>query len=250
MTPARFVIFRSRGMAERKRTSQGGFTLLELAIGLVIIGLLAGGGLAIYTTVSDQVKREETAQYMETVRRSLLIYGSINKRLPRADYFPPAGIEDTVAEATIRGELPYKEIGVAPYDAWGRRLKYAVNWQLTTSGSCLELKAMILGSAVPENSPRVWDATGGVNTANPMRFGVVIVSAGPRDADGDGSVFDGSYDIGPPESGGNNNHLPGTSLDGPPFLRRRPEYSETARFDDLVIYIGAPTLYDWMKCTN
>lgn len=233
-------------MNHRNPPLQSGFTLLELAIALVIIGLLAGGGLAIYTTVSDQVKREETAQYMETVRRSLLIYGSINKRLPRADVVAPVGIED--AAGVVLGELPYKEIGVPPYDAWGRRLKYAVNGQLTTSG-CPELKAMILGSAVPENSPRVWDATGGVNTANPMRFGVVIVSAGPRDADGDGSVFDGSYDIGPPESGGDN-QTTDPYLGGPPFLRRHPEYSETARFDDLLIYIGAPTLYDWMRCTN
>lgn len=239
--------FRCVGRNGRRRFLQSGFTLLELAIALVIIGLLAGGGLAIYTSISDHAKREETAQYLETVRRSLLIYANLKGRLPRAD----AGTDGVEDGAGVKiGELPFKDIGVMPLDAWGRRLKYSVNARLTTDKNtgCDELKKMIQKTAVPENSPKVWEATGGGGAANPLRFVVVIVSAGPRDADGDGHVFDGSYDIGPPESGGQNQTA--DPYAGPPFLRRKPEYSSSVKFDDLVIYIGAPTLYDWMRCTN
>jgi prepilin-type N-terminal cleavage/methylation domain-containing protein len=230
-------------MISRAARNRQGFTLLELAIALLIIGLLTGGSLAIITSISAQAKRQETAQYMETVRQSLLAFANLKKALPLAD----VGADGIGDPNTFKGGLPYKDIGVEPLDAWGRSIKYEVNQALTVNTtSCSELKDMIVNSslgappATPANWPKVWDATGGSLAANPLLTAVVAVSSGPGDADGDGSVYDQVSDG---VSGGNN-------ITGNPYLRRRPEYSASARFDDLVIYIGAPTLYDWMKCTN
>lgn len=207
-----------------------GFTLLELAIVLVIIGLVGGGGLLVVNSMVSHHKRSQALQQLEDARRALLTYASYYKSLPYAD----SG-DDGVADAgATEGWLPYKTLLIKPYDAWGRKIKYEINGAL----SCSTLKGIINGSAdLSAWRPKVWDADGAA-ASNPFATMVILVSAGAADADHSGNVFDAIYD------GSVTPAVGGSNVSGSPYLRQKP----TSEFDDLVLYVGAPTLYDWMKC--
>lgn len=209
---------------------RSGFTLLEVAIALLIISLLGSGGILLVGTLFAQERRIETTEYMEEVRLALLTHANITKALPAADI----GTDGYADPGQNRGELPSLNLLIRPLDAWGQRLKYQVNIALTNGGtSCNALKEMIKGvPANPAQWPKVWDDDGGPDAANPFPVALILVSAGPKDADQDGSSFD---------------HVDGKgdNRDGDPaYLRRKPD----ASFDDLVLYIGPHTLYDWMRC--
>lgn len=220
--------------------SRSGFTLVEVAVALVIIGLVAGTGMLMLRRMVVNEHRISTLEYMAEVRQGLLLFANKSGRL-----LPPGG----------GGAYPtfsHPGLGVAGYDAWGRKLKYAIHPELdgspvnpTVPGnrlhSCNTLKTFIKGTAEnPPGSglfpdwPMVFDEDAGV--AFPVA--AVLVSPGSDDADGAGwgeppvtSYFDGIV-------GEGDNYL------GTTYLRHRP----TSNFDDLLVYIGPTVLYDWLQC--
>lgn len=205
-----------------------GFTLLELAIVLVVIGLLAGGGVALLGSIWEHQKRFETQAYMEEARQSLLVYASVSGRLPGALPSPPYS------------HLNYGALGIGANDAWNRPLRYEVHPGLLVNKttSCSTVKSLIDGSALSTwSGPKVWDE----DAAQALPVTVVLASAGAKDADNQ------DYDADPVAElrsafdaiGGKGNNYSGT-----PFLFNRPG----PEFDDLVVYIGPSTLYDWLKC--
>lgn len=108
-----------------------GFTLVELAVVLVIVGLLTGGGLAAFTAAAEQRLRREQAQQLAQVRTALYGFALRHGRLPCADRDdPPDGREDYVgpdcAPGADTGALPWATLGVARGDAWGNPLYYSV----------------------------------------------------------------------------------------------------------------------------
>ncbi len=111
--------------------SRRGFTLVELAVVLVIVGLLTGGGLAAVTAAAEQRLRREQAQQLAQVRSALYGFALRHGRLPCADRDdPPDGVEDYVgpdcAPGADTGALPWATLGVARRDAWGSPLYYSV----------------------------------------------------------------------------------------------------------------------------
>jgi prepilin-type N-terminal cleavage/methylation domain-containing protein len=115
-----------------------GFTLLEMAVVLVIVGLLLGGLLPVISGQMDQQRRNETRKYMDEVRDALLGYAvsTANKRLPCPDSNGDGTAEaacTTVAQQV--GTLPYKDLGVAEKDAYGNVLSYAVTREFADSAT-------------------------------------------------------------------------------------------------------------------
>lgn len=122
--------------------TQAGFSLVEMAIVLAIVGLLLAGLLPTISSQIEQQRRNETRKYMDEVRDTLFGYAITNKRLPCPD---TSG--DGTAEATCTtiaqqvGTLPYKDLGVADKDAYGSVLVYAVTkefavpFTLSTAGT-------------------------------------------------------------------------------------------------------------------
>lgn len=104
-----------------------GFSLVEMAIVLAIVGLLLGALLPTLSSQIEQQRRTETRKYMDEVRDALLGYAIANKRLPC-----PAANDNGSAQATCTttasqfGKLPYKDLGVTDKDAFGSVLVYAV----------------------------------------------------------------------------------------------------------------------------
>jgi prepilin-type N-terminal cleavage/methylation domain-containing protein len=86
---------------------QNGFTLVELAIVLVILGLLVGIGAQMIGPLTKRMKLNETRQIVNSARESLLGYAVVNGYLP----------SDTDSN-------PLGKAGAQSKDAWGRELVY------------------------------------------------------------------------------------------------------------------------------
>jgi len=144
------------------RAPVAGFSLVELAIVLFIVGLLM---LSLMSTLSSQTEQrnfEETRRRLEQARELLLAYAIVNRRLPcparsnsaGAEVRDAAGeckntsgaiVEDhfggTLSDGTDGGLLPAVTMGFQPVDnagfavdAWGNRIRYAVAKTITGTG--------------------------------------------------------------------------------------------------------------------
>ena len=115
------------------RTATAGFSLIELAVVLVIIGLMLGGLLVPLSTQMENDRRKETAATLELIREALIGYAIINKKLPCPDTNADGRENCTgpVPNGTPSG-LPYADLGVSPVDAWGNPFSYAVSSNFTT----------------------------------------------------------------------------------------------------------------------
>ena len=116
----------------RRRARSSGFSLIELAIVLVIIGLLIGGGVVALQATTERQQRSEERRQMEQVRDALYGFAMANGHLPCADTDePPNGQQnrngEQCASGADRGALPWATLGVGERDAWGHRLYYAVD---------------------------------------------------------------------------------------------------------------------------
>jgi len=201
------------------RGDQQGFTLIEIAVVMVIIGLLAGGGVSLMRLLTERKARNDALAYLKETQATLIGFAERTGRLPYADS-DGDGAENP---GVVSGAVPYLTLQVPPTDPYKRPLRYALNASLGTSrtASCTALRAGLSGA------PLMVDADG-APTAFPI--GAVLVSAGPMDADGDGNVFD---DLATGTHQGDNS-------DGLPNYLRHPP---VAAFDDLVAYLGGNELY-------
>jgi prepilin-type N-terminal cleavage/methylation domain-containing protein len=105
-----------------------GFSLIEMAIVLVIISLLAMGLLTPIAVQMDLQKIKQTDGTLEEIKEALLGFAVINERLPCSDK-DGNGIEDfpckTIA-TNAEGYLPWANLGVGRYDGWGKPFRYRV----------------------------------------------------------------------------------------------------------------------------
>ncbi len=219
--------------------NEKGFTLIEIAIVMVIIGLLAGGGVSLMGMLSERKIRNENAEYLNEAKFALISYAKIHGRLPWAD--DENNIDGREDDNRGTGTLPYLTLGMKPKDANSRVIKYALNSSLGTKGttsrstSCSTLRTLM--TDLPHPDPVVIDSDSCNPTCDDFSVAAVLISAGPKDADNDGDVFDDVPASGPSDPSGNNTN-------GNPNYIRSPPIDNT--FDDLVVYISGYSLYGEM----
>ncbi len=214
-----------------------GFTLVELAIVLVIVSLLAGGLVLAVGAQNEQRQRSETQALLQEGREALLGFAASHYAADGKPYLPCPdtdndGMENRVANAcsNAEGRFPWSTLGLAPLDAWGNRVRYRVHssfsrsdvgFTLSSAGdlrvcddaACAATLATTLPAVLVSHGPNGLGATNAANGANPA----------PTSAD-ELENTDGDRD----------------------FVSHTPRPVEAGAFDDLVVWLSPHVLFNRM----
>lgn len=215
--------------------SSRGFTLVELAIVLVIVALLAGGLMVSMSSQIEQRSRSDTQQQLQDIRDALLGFAASHNALDGKPYLPCPdtdgdGVENRAGNlcSNVEGTLPWSDLGVGNQDAWNNRFRYRVEssfsrkdigFTLATSGTlqvcdqaaCTSTLATSLPAVIVSHGMNGLGATTSGNSANPA----------PAGAD---------------ELGNTNNDTN--------FVSHPPTPAGANEFDDLVIWLSPNILYN------
>jgi len=170
-----------------KNSNPKGFTLIEMAVVLVIVGIIISIVATVLPSLIKSSKIKKARSILEQVDYAIQGYVAANGRLPFADK-GNSGEEDSETP-TYFGNLPFLTLGLSSGDdAWGNRLKYGVNKDLTTTNA--GNLGVALNTACSDNPVSPDKLHVNINgTLTHMVY--VIVSGGSKDEDGAGGLFDG-----------------------------------------------------------
>ena len=256
------------GPAGRLR-DQAGFTLVELAIVIAIVGFLLGAFLAPLRAQIDAARIRETERMLDEIRDALIGHAITRGALPCPDVVAD-GIDGqapvTCAGAALEGVLPFQALGVSRADAWGRLFRYRITREFTSpaltgqppgagrldladtgditvltrgddpgTGGTIEIKHQSLATALVRTAP------------------AVVHSAGPNGLGGLGTVTGTAL---PPPAATSADELENADADATFVSRTHSRGAETCddvdevsvpppplcEFDDLVTWISTPLL--------
>lgn len=229
-----------------------GFTLIELAVVLVIVGILLGSTLSSLSSRIEYTRKNETATELEEVKQAMMAYAFVNGNLPCPDCSDNAGdcaaasAADGVADydtANNRcyvngslGNLPWVTLGMGRSDAWGTRYRYSVQNIYADAGAAFALGSAA-GSETILEPDFTADATGAVTRILANNIVAVLLSHGPNGFGG----MDENNVARAAIPAANIDELENTNDDQ--FYYTRPETAVGAtiaggEFDDVVIWIS------------
>lgn len=137
---------------------QPGFTLIELAIVLVIVALLTSGLLMGISAQRSTAENADAQRQLENIREALLGYAMANGRLPcpALANLPNTDVNAGIAPAppcdnALRyGVVPWVTLGLPETDPWGRRFTYYASSDFTAAlagGTLASFTLATLGNA-------------------------------------------------------------------------------------------------------
>lgn len=133
-----------KGFSKQQKNNicgQGGFTLVEIAVVLVLVGLLLGSFIGSITQRIETSQRENTKKQLEDIKAALLGFVSAWGRLPCPATATGNGNEQPFGGSTIaipctlqHGFIPGKTLGISGtynrdallVDVWGNPIRYSV----------------------------------------------------------------------------------------------------------------------------
>ena len=244
-----------------------GFTLIEMAIVLMIVALLLGGMLVPLSAQMDQRNVSDTQKALSEIKEALIGYAIANGRLPCPASSTSNGVESPVGGGNCtnfyNGFVPAATLGVTSavdnqghtgfaVDSWGNRIHYAVTAQTatvsgfnsnvaftvftTTNGMSADtisnLAPNLLVCSTASGATSSSCASGPPSTALTTSPGVpvVIYSTGKNGASGGASGDEAE------------NPNPNSSDNDRVFV----SHNLTTTFDDLVTWISPNILYNRM----
>lgn len=126
-----------------------GFTLVEMAVVLVIVGLLLGGLLVPITAQMDLRNYSDERKSMEDINAALLGYAMSNGYLPCPAISSSDGAEDRTGNTCTGnkrvGFLPWATLGLHKLDSWGHLYRYSVTLAYADSTTKITLSPLTAG---------------------------------------------------------------------------------------------------------
>lgn len=227
-----------------------GFTLIEIAIVLVIVGLLLGGLLMPLAAQVDTRRVAETDAALEEIRDAIYGFAIANGRMPCpadpsvASSTAGAGDERTPPcnGASARGVVPWQTLGISETDAWGRRYTYRVTQTFADASPSSALGCATVGSA----ASFALCSTGNITVTNgaasiASNIPAIVVSHGKN---GLGAwLSDGTQLAGPSST----DEIENTDNDATFVSRTHSAAGSTSgEFDDLVAWVVPGILFNRM----
>jgi len=205
---------------------KSGFTLVEMAIVLIIIGLLISTLLAPLSAQRDLKDYSQVRTDLAQIQEALYGYAVVNGRLPCPD-INGDGIADAcggVTNATSTGgNIPWVTLGVQINDPWGRPYQYRVNdaFGITFSLSTTAIGAGILTVYKDSTLTTTWA----------INVPAVIYSSGKNGA------------VQPPVSA---DELENRTTAGAKFDANFVSHELSPTFDDVVVWLSPNILFNRM----
>ena len=223
-----------------------GFTLVEMAIVLVILGFVLAALLLPLQAQRNQLFQTQTENTLEIAKKALLGYAQSKGRLPCPAIAASNGMEDPLGGGTCTqqaGFLPAATLGITPVDAngfaidgWNNRIHYAIttanaNAFVTSNGmSNFGIVGLAPDLRVCATSNPASSCTPAINLIN--NAVAVIFSTGKNF--GQSAGVDETSNLSAPAT---------------TFYSRTPTAATAApsyEFDDMVIWISPFVLYNAM----
>lgn len=208
-----------------------GFTLIEMAIVMVILGALLGGLLVPLASQREVNQRKAASQLLQEIRQALIGYALIHGALPCPASATSNGTQArTGANCSLaNGFVPYAELGI---QATIKNGVLVDPWQGNVRYSLASANSWIYARSIPvtvEVTPlRVCDVSP-CTTANTQaaNLAAVLVSTGP---DGNNQPASTSAD------------QVANAAGGPDFISRPPSELAGSEFDDQLVWLAQATL--------
>ncbi|MDB5814962.1 MAG: hypothetical protein JWN23_2079 [Rhodocyclales bacterium] len=153
-----------------KRQHNKGFTLVEIAIALLVVALLAAGAISALRVQIAYTRTSQAREQLREAREALINYAIANQKLPCAAQ-TTNGTAGLICNST-KGFLPWQDLGLTAADPWGQTLHYLVTTGFTTTGFGYGM----LGEL------KVWSGTNNIDPNKAVAFAVWSTGADGTDA--------------------------------------------------------------------
>lgn len=138
-----------------KTRNQKGFSLLEMALALLLVGILIQSATSMLSQNRQHQTYKETEQQLQTIKQVLLSYIQINQFLPCPDTNQD-GRENREIDGECsadQGRFPYLEFGgIGQQDEFGNPFFYATNTNSTSTTSANNLRLACRSASVFANA--------------------------------------------------------------------------------------------------
>jgi len=105
-----------------------GFTLVEMAIVLLVFGLVIGGLMGPLQTQLENLDRKATLKEVALIKEAIIGFALINGRIPCPDTNTDGSEDMSSGDCTnAEGTVPWVTLGVGRLDGWKRPFTYRVD---------------------------------------------------------------------------------------------------------------------------
>lgn len=225
------------------RKQQHGFTLVEIAIVLVIVGLMIGGLITPLSIQLEQRKVGETQKALEDAREALVGFALRNGYLPCPAISASNGLEARAGNRCYgerrSGYLPWATLGLGKLDSWNHLFRYSVTPAFSDSAALFNL------STPRDISIATRDAAGTLQPATAVNdIPAVILSHGKN---GYGATGDQGSPVA--NAAGANPDEQLNAASDTSFITRYASDNSAApggEYDDIVVWLSPNILFNRM----